>query len=364
MQNFTVRDIGRAIDRLYSSLYFEKVGYTLEKTENGTRLVIRVKENADGSLRFGLHYDSNYKSAILLNTTFRNLLFNGSKFSINSGLGENPFFKTEIFKNNGWKPGFGLAFQSSRSEAFFYHNSRKISSLNFFETKFQLYSMGIFRNSHAMGVGIEYENSLIRPIIDPGESITESRYRLINYYAFLQMDSYDNVFYPSRGIKLHSGLKLITSKEILPVAFVHIRLSKAEKITDRLTLIGHVYGGSVEGDSIPSQYLFFSGGIIESYRNGLMPFAGLDYMEIASKNILSLKMDFQVNIYRDIFIVGIINAGNFKNSFNDLFSVNNILSGYGVSLGYNSLIGPLEIGLSRSANHTGIQGDLRIGYWF
>jgi NTE family protein len=364
LKKYTAADIGRAVDRLYSSLYFEKVSYEVEKTEPGIRLILRVKENADGSIRFGLHYDSNTKSAILLNTTFRNVLFPGSKFAINGGLGDNPFFKTEYFKNNGWKPGFGVAFSSSRSETFLYKNARKISSLNFYETKLQLYIQSIFRNSYAIGGGIEFENSLIKPVIDPGTIIRNSKYKLINYYAFLQMDSYDNPFYPTRGIKVYSGLKLLISKDLAPVSFIHARISKAEKLADRFTLIGHLYAGAINGDSIPSQYMFSSGGIIESYRNGIMPFPGLDYMEIASKNLLSLKMDLQMKMFENIYIVGMVNAGNFKYSFNDLFTVNDILSGYGVILGYNSLIGPMEISVSRSANHGGFEGFVRIGYYF
>ncbi len=365
MEKVTVKDIGYAIDRLYSSLYFEKVSYQLEETDRGgARLIIRVKEITYGSIRFGLHYDSNSKSSILLNTTFRNLLFNGSKFAINGVVGDNPYFKTEFFKNNGWKPGFGAAFMSSRSEAFLYKYDRRISSLNFYETKLQIYTQSIFRNYYALGAGMEFENSLIMPIIDPYETIPESRYKLINYYGYMQMDSYDDPFYPTRGIKVYSGLKLLTSNGISPVVFYHGRLSNAEKLSDRLTLINHIYAGMVDGDSIPSQYLFFTGGSMESYRNGIMPFAGLNYMEIASKNVLCLKMDLQLRFFSKIYLIGTVNAGNFKYYFNDLFTTGNILSGYGITAGYHSLIGPLEIIVSRSSNHGGFQGFVRIGYWF
>jgi NTE family protein len=360
----TPKDIGEAVDRLYSSFYFEKVNYEIEKTDTGIRLILRVKENADGSLRFGLHYDSNNKSAILINTTFRNLIFAGSKLALNAGLGDNPYFKTEYFNNNGWKPGLGVAFQSSRTQEYMYNSTHKIASLNLYETKLQLYTQSIFRNSYALGGGIEFENSLIRPVIDPGESYELSRYKLINYYTFVQMDSYDNLFYPTRGIKWYSGIKLITSKELSPIVFFHSRLSKAVSLSRRITLIGHTYAGMVDGDSIPTQYLFFSGGSIESYRNGIMPFTGMDYMQTSSKNLLSVRIDLQMRFYNKIYAIGEVNAGNFKNSFNDLFSIHDIAGGYGVTLGYSSLIGPIEMSVSRSANHGGFLGFVRIGFWF
>jgi NTE family protein len=129
-------------------------------------------------------------------------------------------------------------------------------------------------------------------------------------------------------------------------------------------LIGHIYAGAIDGDSIPSHYLFFSGGNTETSRNGIMPFVGYNYMELTSKNIISLKMDLQLRLFNNIYVIGEVNAGNFKNSFSDLFTVDSILSGYGFTLGYSSLIGPLEFSLSRSANHKGLEGFVRIGYWF
>lgn len=364
LNKYTSAEIGDAVDRLYSSLYFEKVSYELEKNLDGVKLNLTVRESADGTIRFGLHYDSENKSAILLNTTFRNLIFPGSKFAVNAALGDNPYFNTEFFKNNGWKPGFGVSFQSRRSPAFLYKNDRKISSLNFYETKLNLYTESIFQNSFAIGGGVEFENSLIRPVIDPGDIIKDSRYKLINYYVFLQEDSYDDPFYPTKGIKLYSGVKLVTMKNFSPVTFIHARLSKAQSLSKRVTLIGHLNAGVVDGDSIPSQYLFFSGGTLETNRNGIMPFAGLEYMEIASKNLISMKLDAQMRFYNKIFLTGTVNAGNFTNYFSNLLTTGNIQYGYGLSLGYNSLIGPLEISISKSGNRDGIEGFVRIGYWF
>jgi NTE family protein len=178
------------------------------------------------------------------------------------------------------------------------------------------------------------------------------------------MDSYDNPYYPTRGTKIYSGIKLLTSGKTTPVYFFHFRLSDAEKLTNRLTLLSHVYAGAVEGEAIPSQYMIYSGGILETYRNGILPFAGLDYMEVTSKNALSIKMDIQLRMFSKIYIIGTANAGNFEKSFKNLFTINNTRSGYGLTAGYNSIIGPMEINVSRSANHRGVEAFVRIGYWF
>ncbi len=365
MQKVTPADIEKAISRIYSSLYFENVTYEIQKIEKGTRLIINLKENKGGLFRVGIHYDSNNKSAILLNTTFRNILLNGSKLSINAALGDNPYFRTSLFKNNGWKPGYGVNFETNVNQMFLYKDSKKVSAINYSETKLQLFTQSIIQNSYSLGAGVEFENSFIKPIIDPVLGIAKYRNSFINYYGFLTIDSYDNAFYPSKGIKLNSELKLITSaKNYSPVAFLAAQFSFANKIFDRVNIIGHLSGGAVNGDSIPSQYMFYTGGIVENIRIGLMPFVGLDYMERSNRSALISGIDLQLRFWKNIYIILKANAGNLANHFTQLLQLDQVISGYGITLGYNSLIGPIELTTSMSGNQPRIHSFVRIGFYF
>ena len=44
----------------------------------------------------GLNYNTTYKASITLNTTFRNVLLNGTKLSLNAALGENQYFLARL----------------------------------------------------------------------------------------------------------------------------------------------------------------------------------------------------------------------------------------------------------------------------
>jgi NTE family protein len=365
MEKITASDIEEAINRVYSSLYFENVSYEIEPFDEGIRLRIILKENKGGLFRVGIHYDSYTKSAILLNTTFRNLVLNGSKLSMSAALGEYPFFMAYILKNNGWKPGFGFNFEAINTPMFLYRNSEKISTLHYSETRFQFFTQSIIRNSYSMGLGIELENALTKPVIDPGLEIEKSRDFFTNYYGFLNFDSYDHAHYPSKGIKLHSELKLITSAKIYsPVIFLASQLSVAQKISDRVNLIARITGGAVEGDTIPTQYMFYTGGQIENMRKGIVPFTGLDYMERVNRNALVGGLDLQVRFWKNIFLILRGNAGNLTDNFNDLLSFDNPLAGFGATLGYNSLIGPIEVSVSKAVDQNGTLGFFRIGFYF
>jgi len=51
-------------------------------------------------------------------------------------------------------------------------------------------------------------------------------------------------------------------------------------------------------------------------------------------------------------------------SLDALFSSRNFLVGYGVTAGYNSFIGPLEISVMSSNINPGLMVFLNLGYWF
>ena len=53
-----------------------------------------------------------------------------------------------------------------------------------------------------------------------------------------------------------------------------------------------------------------------------------------------------------------------KYTFNELLTYDDLLSGYGVTIGFDSLIGPIELSASRSGNQKGLLAHLRIGFNF
>lgn len=364
MQKVTPDMISRAVERLYSSLYFEKVSYSIEELDFGIRLNLLVEEAKGGEFQVGLHYDTNYRSAILINTTFRNVLLDGSKLSASLALGENPYFRASFFKNNGWKPGYGLDFTTSRLEAFVYQQGRRISSLAYAETSTQFYIQSIFSNSYAVGAGIEYEAVSITPRIDPIFGFEKAQADYWNYYSYLDFDSYDNPYYPSSGIKLNITGKLITEENFDPTFFFVTRYSQAYELSDRFTFINHIYGGAVDGDTIPYQYNFYSGGVNPTPRNGLLPFIGLNYMELMSRNALIVGADLQVELFPNIYILLRGNIGNLRNDFAELISTDQLYGGYGITLGYDSWIGPIEVSALKSVRKPRLTGFLNIGFWF
>jgi NTE family protein len=364
----TPDDISRAIDNAYSSLYFEKITYEFQEWDknypgNGIILNIKVRERKGILLRLGINYNSDFKASLVFNATFRNLLLDGSKLSLNFGLGENPRILASYFKNNGWKPGFGFDLELNNYDIFLYKGSRKVSTLDFTDYSARLYTQSIFRNSYSMGLGVEFENQVIKPVISEVEMATHID-QFYNAYGFIHLDSYDNLYYPKIGSRLNVLYKFIYNPANSPIHFLTYRYEQAIRINKKITLIPSVFGGITTADSATATYQLHLGGMNQFYRQAQIPFTGLSFMQVSDRNVLAASLNLQVNFWKKNYFVLRANAGVSSWKLDDLPDKDNGILGFGVSVGNNNLVGPVEITFMGSNLHRKPMAYLNIGYWF
>jgi NTE family protein len=364
----TPDDIYNAINNVYSSLYFEKISYEIQPAEadstvNGIRLMIHARERKGALIRVGLNYNSDFKASLIFNATFRNLLLDGSRLSVNFGLGENPRLLASYFKNNGWKPGLGLDLEINNFDIFLYDGSRKTSKFDFTDYAARLYTQSIFGNSYSLGLGVEFENQVIKPVISDAIDETKSD-QYYNAFGFIHFDTYDDLFYPEIGSRFNIMYKLIYNTSIKPAHFLIYRYEHALKISHKITFIPSLFGGFTSADSATNTYHFHLGGLNQFYRLGHIPFAGLNFMQVTNRNIVAAGLNFQYNFWKKNYIVLRLNAGVTTWDIESLPEFENGILGFGLSVGNNSLIGPIEVTLMGSNLHRKPFGYLNIGYWF
>jgi len=71
---------------LYGTGYFTKILYEIQNKDDGKRLIIDVGEAPDGQIKGALQYDLETEISLLLNFTYRNLLFNNSRIILSGAL--------------------------------------------------------------------------------------------------------------------------------------------------------------------------------------------------------------------------------------------------------------------------------------
>ena len=111
---------------------------------------------------------------------------------------------------------------------------------------------------------------------------------------------------------------------------------------------------------------FQVGGIQDNLVNQVL-FVGLNESEVKTGSIGVLQLGFQWKMTESIYLTGRANAGLvdfYKTGIENVSASNNLLSGYSLSAGMMSPIGPIEISVMYSDQDGTIYPNLNLGYKF
>jgi NTE family protein len=370
-QVITIDRLNNGLDRLYGSKYFENVDYVLNPKDSGYDLKIRVSENPSlTQVRLGLHYDTDFKTAALLNYTQRNILFANSRFSLDVAIGDNPRVNLNYFVDRGLLPTLGFKFRANSFETRLYDQERDpINQLSYLDYSIDFFLQSTFRDAYAFGGGIQLEGvSLNQNIQILDQQNLNSDY--INYYGFLDFDSFNDANFPTDGFKFEAKARIIARQEDLnrffePSSVIDATFSQAASYGDNLRVVARVFGATVIGPDVEYPYNIFFGSIGKNYINYIQPFIGYRYMELQGRSGVSLRADLFYQFYKNHYISLRGNVGKLEaTSFSELFGSDILLDGYSLGYSFDSPIGPLEINLAGSSNHSDIYTYISLGFWF
>ncbi|MDP4209986.1 MAG: patatin-like phospholipase family protein [Bacteroidota bacterium] len=373
-------DINSFIEQLYGTRFFERITYDLEPMDDGIKLYFRVIERNTNYFRAGLHFDRESKTTLLLNTTFRNKLLRGSKISVDLALGENPSLSALFYKNTGWNPrnyfgarsklapDYGLRIQAHSLEVFQYSGNKRLASFTFSDVTSDVFLQANVSNNDIFNLGVQGDFSMLSGKVN-SQSNLESSYYYLNFYGLYKKDSYDQAYYPSRGARITSEVKFCKglSENVQANQWfwqVTFRSNIILPVSSRFCLNNGFTFGTLFGDSIPSHYQFFMGGMTNSGMRGVIPFVGLDFMQLTNRNAVAERLDFQWEAWKDNFLILRANAGKVSAFRKSLLNTDDIAFGYGAAWGFRSPIGPMELSLMTSNKNPKLLWFINIGYSF
>ncbi len=386
-----------AINRVYASGFFQRVTYEIEPGEgDSVTLIIRVIETTGIFLKVGFSYDSDMSAAVLLNITLRNLAGKGSKFALDLRLSQFPGVLLSYFIHTGLrKPGIGVGAKIHYDQYTIYsYNEGDIkSSYKYHNFGPDIILQAIILQHVALGIGIQKDLTIIESQITPDEP-QKQNVEGLNYYAYLMFDNLDKTFYPTSGFQFYSELKYLTDDlkmmkdtaefenfwkyTIRMKAYIpfHKRFAMFLGVTGAFIKANEPYylgydpitGWQVYKRTIPFIYENYIGGL-NTYTTGCFPFVGLNFMQIYGKQVLMGDIGFQIEYYKDFFLILRGSVGRVKDKVEDLFKESNIVYekyygytipvkqtvkndlkyGFGFTLSYNSLIGPVEFTLMKGS---------------
>lgn len=380
---YTATDISKAISRAYGSRYYKSITYSLIPRNGDTAsIVFNAKENPGTFLKAGLYYSIFRGINVNLNLTGRDLFIPNSRSMVSVALGESFQLELEHLQYLGRTKSVAVvpSFHIDRLSINTYNNYKKDGSYKqtYYRSSLNIQNSG--SNKIAAGAGTAIEYITLNPSI-PSLLDQKGNFSSIKSYAFLNYNTLNQTFYPTKGIKLGTELALVynqvnnikTTQNGQPVNssfhtdnYLRLVIDAATftSLGTRFTLFTETQCGINFTDVPNTLHNFSIGGINGKFRNQVR-FAGLQEASLNSAAVAAFQLGLRYSPANNIYIIGRAN-GLVKDFATKKNATSNAswLSGYSLTFAYKSPIGPLELSAMYSDQSKQLQSYVTFGIPF
>ena len=361
------KDIENTITEVYNLKYMDKVYYTI----NDNVLYLDGEKAHSNRIGVGANYQTGYGTTFNIGT---DLFFNGkfgNNINLNFKFGDYLGLDLGTLTYHSIKNRFGILTNIGYNESpfFLYDNRKKIAK---FMNREAYLNVGIFTqpsNNSMISYGIISKFSNLKQ--DTGGNLSRNLEYSENQtktYLRFKYDNLDSISNPMKGIKADLIYNFAGS----------FGKSKSNLYGPAYSIKGYVpinpkssfiYGlnlASLRGDRIRADQRIRLGGIYTNINDNEFEFYGFNYQEKQVKDLISLTLGFKHKIVYSLYFNTKFNIATFTEN-NPLENNNsrlwkNYSKGVGVSISYDSPIGPIEFSISSDLKHRKPIGSISIGY--
>jgi len=376
------RDLEKGINNIDATHNFGTVTYSLEPNGSGDDLILNLIENPVKTyLKFGLHYDGLYKSAVLANITNKKTLYKNDVASFDLIIGDNVRYNLDYYIDNGYNLSVGF---KSQLNQFNKNVTKQISNLSvnplvdvnainidFLDLTNQLYFQSIFAQKFLIGAGLEHKYLNIKSETLAATNPVLDRSNYGSVFAYMKYDSFDNQYFPTKGWYLTSDVHnyLLSSDytgKFNPFSIVKADVGIAVKIFKKATFKFQTEAGFSIGDESVPFFNFVLGGYGFIPINNFRPFYGYDFLSLAGNSYLKSSATIDYEIFKKNHLNFSANYANIENNYFDSLDWISLpkYSGYALGYGMETIIGPLEIKYTWSPETSKGYTWFSIGFWF
>ena len=361
------KDIDKKIIDVYSSKYMDKVYYTVD---NGVLYLDGEKAHSN-RIGVGANYQTGYGTTFNIGT---DLFFNGkfgNNINLNFKFGDYLGADLGTLTYYGVKNRFGILTNIGYNESpfFLYKNRRKFAK---FMNREAYLNIGIFTqptNNSMISYGVLSKFSSLKQ--DTGDSLSQNLEYSENQtktYIRLKYDNLDSISNPTKGIKADFIYNFASSfgKSKSNLYGPAYSIKGYIPINPKLSFVYGLNSASLRGDRIRADQRIRLGGTYTNINNNEFEFYGFNYQEKQVKDLISLTLGFKHKIIYSLYFNTKFNIATFteNNSFgnNNSRLWKNYSKGMGISISYDSPIGPIEFSISSDLRHKRPIGSISIGY--
>ncbi|MCK8479195.1 patatin-like phospholipase family protein [Psychroserpens algicola] len=388
-EKVSYNDFNTGVNNLIATNNFDSFIYDFKKSKDqeGYDLSTKVQENMTTTfLKFGLHYDDLYKSALLVNLTKKRLLFKNDIASLDVILGDNVRYNFDYLIDKGFYWSVGLRSRYNQFEkgvnSEVILNDAEINAIgvNQLDVKLkdqtnQFYLETLFRKDFALSLGAEHKRLTIKSkTITVNTTTDEFLFEHTDYFsAFgtLKLDTYDDKYYPSSGFYFSGDFHSYIYASKFNKNFDQFSIAKADigyafSLSDKLSFNLETSGGFKIGDKSTTTLDFALGGYGNNFINNFVPFLGYDFVTLTGNSYVKAYASADYEIFDKHHITL---ETNWANVDDDIFESGEWFTlpdyrGYGLGYGIETFLGPVQAKFAYSPEQRESIWYFNIGFWF
>jgi NTE family protein len=336
-----------------------------------------VKDESPGDISAAIHYDNNYNGSIIVSGAFRNILGNNTKLFANLVLGINPRLMAMYQVGLGKKSNLGVSLDFYSFNCNTYDKDVKTNELTYTDYKVSLFYDRSFNNMYNLKAGMDYEYFRFKQEIST-DSVSDVSNEFASYgtlFVSVATDTRDHVYFPTRGAnaELRAEYVMPWSKKgwvndfFTNSAIIWLRYDQNIPLSKKFVFQPGVFAGGILSGSNkpPLQHLFAFGGLNpENYVQQYSDFTGVKFLQEFGYYAALIRIKLQYNFYKKLYLTARSDLGSNQVKFDQVFKSSYIIAGYGLTAGYNSFIGPVELTIMASNLNPKPMLFLNIGFWF
>lgn len=382
------KDLNYGLNNLSATGNFNRIIYNINRQNDKQNLIIEVAESQNKTfLKLAAHYDDLYKSGILMNLTHKSLFQTNDIASLDIILGDNIRYNFEYFIDKGkyWSVGVKSRFNHFEDNVDFDfvqdNSSLEDFNVNQIRLDFDDFTNQIFVETNLLkdfrfGLGLQ-QNSIdattetIDSDINNQDNFTVIQdSNLLSAYSYLDYDSLDDKFYPSKGVYFSGDFHLyfndLNNSGIDEFSIAKGRIGYVTTPWKNITTRFSSELGFRIGQEDVSSLNFFLGGYGNKPINNFRPFYGYDFFTISANSYIKGMIEIDYNFYTENHL---ILSANYANAEDDILSNGEWFSlpdfsGYAIGYGCKTIFGPIDIKYSYSPETGDSNWYFSLGYWF
>ncbi len=366
----SLADIETKINHLYNSDLYSQISYRLKnKPGEGKHLVLEFQQKEQQHAGFSVRYDSKYRAALLFGLSLTNNITNGDRLTNNLRIGEvlefSSLYSAPVTLAPLSQANLELNFQ--RSPIDFYNQQQAVSTINVERIILKPHMSIKLWDVLNIQSGVELELYNLNETVGNTLFLENTNF-LLNPYFQLQHNTLNRPYFPTSGQSLQ--VKSTISSRSLGSSSSFLQLSGEWRtvlpLLKGVNLQNIFSGGYTSGSTIPLHYNYYLGGMANNpvFKTRQHPFMGHPAQQLRSTNFLATRSHIQFRLGESLYLKGGFNAAHLSDTWTLNIDSSRLEYGYSLSIGGNTLIGPVELSLSTPDFTGGYAAKIDIGYQF